>query len=490
MSDRPSGHLEHPAMASPRRPRVAVVGAGISGLATALDLADTGDVDVTVFEADDRIGGKIAASAFAGVEGVDEGADAFLARVPEAVALAHRVGLGDDLVSPEPVGAAVWHDGLHPIPDGLMLGLPGRVLPLATTDLLSWRGKLRAAVEPFLPRTSTSSDSIGEFVRARFGDEVHERLVDSLVGSIYAADTDRFSLAEVPQLAALANGNRSVLLAARRQRRSQAGTATAASSPIFAAPRSGIGAFANAIADAVGTAGGRILTSSPITAVTPTDGGRWTLGAAGDTGDAGDDDRTFDAVIMATPAVATAAVLVDSAPDAAELLRRAETADVIMVTLHVTADEWPDRLRGLSGYLVPKPDQLWVTAASFASQKWGHWRPPNGGEILRVSIGRDGMDVMHLDDGEILRVVLDDLDHHLGVSFAPDEVRITRWPSAFAQYRPHHAGWVDDVEAALPAGLFVTGAGFRGIGIPACVRGAASIAARTSTAARDLAQSS
>ena len=146
--------------------RVAVVGAGISGLSTALSLADTGTVDVTVFESADRVGGKIAASTFAGVDGVDEGADAFLARVPEAVALARRVDLGDELVSPEPVGAAVWHDGLHPIPNGLMLGLPGRILPLATTGLLSWRGKARAALEPFLPRTSTANDSIGDFVAA------------------------------------------------------------------------------------------------------------------------------------------------------------------------------------------------------------------------------------------------------------------------------------------------------------------------------------
>jgi glycine/D-amino acid oxidase-like deaminating enzyme len=123
------------------RPGIAVVGAGISGLATALALVDTGDVDVTVFEADERVGGKIQATPFAGVASVDEGPDAFLARVPEAVSLARRVGLGDELVSPEPVGAAVWHDGLHPIPDGLMLGLPGRILPLATTRLLSWRGK-------------------------------------------------------------------------------------------------------------------------------------------------------------------------------------------------------------------------------------------------------------------------------------------------------------------------------------------------------------
>ncbi|MGB7880806.1 MAG: protoporphyrinogen oxidase, partial [Ilumatobacteraceae bacterium] len=215
--------------------RIAVVGAGISGLAAALALRDADpDTDVVVYESTDRLGGRIATSAFAGVADVDEGADAFLARVPEATALADRVGLGGDLVSPEPVGAAVWRDGLHPIPDGLLLGVPGRLRPLATTKLLTWRGKARAALEPLLPRTSTEADSIGAFVRARFGDEVHEYLVDSLVGSIYATDTDRFSLAEVPQLAALAAGNRSLLLAARRQRAAQ-GTATAATSPIFAA---------------------------------------------------------------------------------------------------------------------------------------------------------------------------------------------------------------------------------------------------------------
>ncbi|HUS41167.1 MAG TPA: protoporphyrinogen oxidase [Ilumatobacteraceae bacterium] len=470
--------------------RVAVVGAGISGLATALALADTDAVEVTVFEAADRVGGKIDASPFAGVTGVDEAADAFLARVPEAVALAHRIGLGDDLVSPEPVGAAVWHDGLQRIPDGLMLGLPGKLLPLATTGLLSWRGKARAAIEPFLPHTSTESDSIGEFVRARFGDEVHERMVDALVGSIYAADTDRFSLAEVPQLAALATGSRSVLLAARRQRRSQAGTATAAASPIFATPRGGIGAFARAAADAVVSAGGRIHTGAPVTSITPSGNGSWSLSLPAAVGsEQAGGGATFDAIVFATPAAATAKVLVEPAPDAAELLGAAQSADVIMVTLHVGSDQWPDRLHGLSGYLVPKPDQRWVTAASFASQKWGHWRPPAGGEILRVSIGRDGMEVMHLDDDEILRVVLDDLAHHLGVRFEPDEIRITRWPAAFAQYRPHHASWVDAVEDALPSGVFVTGAGFRGIGIPACIRAATSVAARASAAARLLAES-
>ena len=141
--------------------RVAVVGAGISGLATALellDLTERSDVEVVLFDAEPAPGGRIRTSPFAGVDHVDEGADAFLARVPEAVALANRVGLGDDLVSPEAVGAAVWYDGLHPIPEGLMLGLPGKLRPLATTGLLSWRGKLRAGIEPLLPRTPIDDD--------------------------------------------------------------------------------------------------------------------------------------------------------------------------------------------------------------------------------------------------------------------------------------------------------------------------------------------
>ncbi len=416
-----------------------------------------------MLEAADRVGGRIDGTPFAGVAQVDAGADAFLARVPDATNLARAVGLADELVSPEPVGAAVWYDGLHPIPEGLLLGLPGRLGPLATTKLLTWRGKLRAAMEPLLPRTSIDDDSIGRLVRARFGNEVHERLVDALVGSIYATDTDRFSLREVPQLYDVAVQERSLLLGARR--RAGAGAATAASSsgpnPIFAAPRGGIAQLAGATAAAIRSAGGTIRTSTSVGALR-SDGGQpagWSI-----------DDERFDAVILATPARVAGTLLADVAPTAAAILGAAETADVVMVTLHVPADQWPDRLRGLSGYLVPKPVQRSVTAVSFGSQKWAHWRPPAGGEILRVSVGRDGVSVLDRTDDDIIASVIDDLRRHLGVTFAPIEIRVTRWPGAFAQYRPHHHRWVDAVEAALPPGIFVTGSSYRGIGIPACVR--------------------
>ena len=208
--------------------RVLVVGGGITGLATAEALV-TGGVDVTVREADARLGGKIRTSTFAGLA-IDEGADAFLARTPEAVQLAARSGLGE-LTSPTDATAAVWHDGLHDIPRAIVLGVPAALGPFVTTGLLSWRGKLRAACEPLLPRTSTADDVLGSFVRRRLGDEVHERLVDALVGSIYATDTDNASLEAVPQLAELAGRGRSLLLTARRARARASPLRRAASAP-------------------------------------------------------------------------------------------------------------------------------------------------------------------------------------------------------------------------------------------------------------------
>ena len=444
--------------------RIAVVGGGITGVAAAHHAATRGG-DVVLFEASPHVGGRVASQPFAGLDHVDSGPDAFLARVPDAVRLATEVGIADELVHPERVGAAVWYDRLHDIPDGLVLGVPGRLRPLALSRLISPLGKARAALEPFLPRTSTEADSIGAFVRARFGDEVHERLVDALVGSIYATDTDRFSLAEIPQLAAL-TGERSLLLAARRTR--SAGTASAAAAPIFATPSGGMARLVEATAEAARTAGAELRLGSPVTVTDSGDG--WRV-----------DDEPVDAVVLCAapralgdtlgrPGGAGGARDAAAVDDVRRLLARGEAADVVMVTLHVVDAEWPDRLRGRSGYLVPKPVQRDVTAVSFGSQKWRHWAPPTGGQILRVSLGRDGAPVLHLSDDEIVTRALADLRRHLGVDLSPREVRVTRWPGAFAQYRPHHRRWVDAVRAALPDGLFVAGAGFDGIGIPACIR--------------------
>lgn len=431
--------------------RVLVVGGGIAGLSAAVSLAEQPGVDVELWEAGPRIGGKIATSRFAGIGHVDEGADAYLTRVPAAVAFAERVGVSD-LTSPTDASAAVWHGRLHPIPGGVVLGMPAAVRPFATTSLLTWRGKARAAVEPLLPRRD-HGDSLGALMRQRFGDEVHERLVDSLVGSIYATDTDRSSLTAVPQLAGLAARHRSLLIGGRAAR----AAAPAASGPIFAAPTAGMAALTSAAADHIRRHGGTIHTGRAAHTIEARGDG-WSV-----------DDRPFDAVILAAPASGTARLLDEAAPDAARRLRAIEYADVIMVRLAIAADAWPQRLHGRSGYLVPKPDQRFVTAASFGSQKWAHWRPADGTQILRTSLGRDGLPVRHLDDAAVIRHTIDDLGRHLELDLQPTEISITRWHDAFPQYRPFHHERVAAIEAALPGGLAIAGASYRGIGVPACI---------------------
>ena len=437
--------------------RVLVVGGGITGLAAAARLVDESDVDVEVWEAGDRLGGKIATSSFGGLDHVDEGADAYLRRVPHAVAFARKVGLdGDDVTSPTGATAMVWFDRMHPIPGGIVLGVPASVRPFVTTSLLSWKGKLRAAAEPFLPRTDPD-DSIGALIRGRFGFEVHDRLVDSLVGSIYATDTDHASLAAVPQLAELARRDRSLLLGGRAARR-RAAAAPTAGGPIFDAPAHGMATLVDAAGQYVTGRGGHISTGRPVEVIEQ-DGAAWIV-----------DGERFDAVVVATPARHAAALLAKVAPEASGELGAFESADVTLVRLLLPAGAIPAEIvHGHSGYLVPKSRQRFVTAVSFGSQKWAHWQLPDGSQLLRVSLGRDGLPVAQLDDQATIDAVLGEVGGHLGVDLQPTEVAITRWTGAFPQYRPHHIDRVAAIERALPPGIHLAGASYRGIGIPACI---------------------
>ncbi|MFM7263381.1 MAG: protoporphyrinogen oxidase [Acidimicrobiales bacterium] len=446
--------------------RVVVIGAGITGLTAAFSvLADAHEpTEVTVLEASPVVGGLIRTSPFAGLPAVDEGADAFLTRVPWAVQLAGDLGLGGALTSPTGAGAYVWHDRLHEIPGDILMGVPAKVRAFAMSGLFSPVGKLRAGIEPLLPRMP-HGDSIGTLIRRRFGRQVHERLVDPLVGSIYAADTDRFSLEAVPQINALTS-HRSLLAAAADARR-----VPAQSGPVFAVPLKGMGSLVATLAEKVTSLGGRIVTSARVNEVSRSADGYTVLTDS--------DTLRCDAVVLASPAAHTAPIVKPLDDEVSGALAQWHHASVAMVTLAVPGNQWRREWTG-SGYLVPKPDQRWVTAASFGSNKWAHWRPDDGSQVLRVSLGRDGSDVMHHDDTALLELTLADLKHHLGTDFQPQETRITRWTHSFPQYRPHHFARLSRMEAGLAQsapGVFLAGASYRGIGIPACVQQGRSAAA-------------
>src|SRR5687767_5419373 len=189
--------------------RVTVVGGGITGLAAAYTAAQAG-AEVTLLEAGTRLGGCIEGATVGGAS-VEAGADAFLARVPEAAALAKAVGLGDELVAPAPVGPMVWSGGrLRRFPEGLLLGVPAGVTAVARSGVLSVGGMARAALDLVLPATPVADDvSVAELVGRRFGREVVERLVDPLIGGINAGRSEELSAAAVaPQIVAAARAHR------------------------------------------------------------------------------------------------------------------------------------------------------------------------------------------------------------------------------------------------------------------------------------------
>ena len=449
---------------------VVVIGAGITGLSAALRvLREPHPPRVTIFEAHDRIGGVIHASPFAGIAALDESADAFLTRTPAAIKLAKHVGLEHVLTSPATGEAYIWQGTLQPIPHGTTLGVPGSVRSAWSTPILSTSGKLRASLEPLLPqRVGRNTDNLGAAIRARCGNQVLERIVDPLVGSIYATDTDAFSVKGMPQIADLLAQPRSLMSSVR-----DALAKRTATGPIFAAPLTGMYSFTTAIADHVKQLGGVIELSSPVRAIEQPKRGQYFVQT---------DDGTVlcDAVIMASPARHSAELVRALSAEANTYLAAREHASVIMITLTVPRHQWPQHLTG-SGYLVPKPNQTAVTAVSFASNKWSHVQTPDNSMVLRISLGRDGLPMHHLDDAALLNLAIADVYWQTGVDIVPSNVRITRWVESFPQYRPDHFDAVDRLEHVLDAaapGVVFAGASYRGIGIPSCITDAHRSAAR------------
>ena len=458
-----------------RRPVVAVVGGGVAGLAAARDLTVGDVVDVVLVEASDRLGGMIATSEFAG-RPVDEGADAFLARVPHAIDLCRELGLDGDLVSPAVGSALVWSRGaLRRIPEGIVLGVPTDFHALARSGVVSFGGAARAAADLVLPgRARAGDESVGALVRRRMGDEVAELLVDPLLGGINAGDADRLSLAaSAPQIAEAAT-HRSLAAGLRAQRR-RAG-APQPGQPVFHALPEGMQRLTDALAAAV--TGADVRLGTRVTSLART-AGRYRLDL--DAGPAVD----ADAVVLAAPAWEAARLVRPLAAGAATALEGVEYASVVLVTMALPRSAVAHDLDA-SGFLVPRPNGCLMTACSFASTKWAHLA--GDPVVLRVSAGRFGDErALDLDEGALVDALVAELGEMLGVGAFPTEVRVRRWPRAFPQYTPGHLERVAAIERELAAaapGVALAGAAYRGVGIPACIaqgRAAAAAAARAAT---------
>jgi protoporphyrinogen/coproporphyrinogen III oxidase len=480
---------------------VVIVGGGIAGLAAAFFLRGE-PVRVTVLEGSPRLGGKLAVSEVAGVA-VDEGAEALLVRRPEGTDLISDVGLADRLVTPGTTSSAIWtRDGMHPLPRRQFMGVPADLSgdgDLTRSGVLSPEGLARARQDLDLPPTPRDGDTaVAAYVGARFGDEVVERLVDPLLGGVYAGRSEDLSFeATLGPLAAAAPAHRSLssavasLLPAPPPQNQQApGTAPPPRPPVFTTLTGGLGTLPAAVAEASGAA---IRTRATVRELARTaTGWRLTVGSA-----AAPEEITADAVVLAVPARPAARLLggAPGASTAAAALGGIEYASMAIVTLAYPRSRVPAIRDAVaqgeprSGYLVPAVEKRAVKAVTFSTVKWPHL--VSGTEpvdLIRCSIGRMGEEgVLQRADSELAALAAADLAEASGAQGAPLDTRVTRWGGGLPQYSVGHLDRVAAIRAGVDAqpGLAVCGAAYDGLGIPACIATARTAAERTLGYLRD-----
>lgn len=452
--------------------RVVVVGGGIAGLAAAHALAIDG-VDVTVVESTDALGGKLRISEVAGVP-VDEGAEMFLRRVPEALDLVATLGRSDEVVSPRTTAASVWSRGsLQPMPARTVMGLPSD--PAALRGVLSASEVSRVALDRFLPGAAPGEDiSVGKWVAHRVGRAVADRLVDPLLGGVYAGRADELSLAAtIPQLP---RDERSLLAAARRVVPKSPST-----DPVFATVTGGMGSLPASVVAAIHSHGGVVVTGRAVRRLDRKDGG-WRV-VHGPTIDEQVIDA--DAVIVAVPAAPAARLLADIAPGAATELGSIDAASMAIITTAWRPADAP--VIETSGYLVPAIYGRSVKAVTFASSKWQHLSASDV-VIVRCSIGRHG-DVGDLqrDDADLVGAAILELTSYAGFRGAPIDSRVSRWGGGLPQYAVGHRDRVARIRSAVACvpGLAVCGATYDGVGVPACIRTGQAAAAQVMLRTRE-----
>ena len=442
---------------------VVVVGGGIAGLVAARDLAASG-ADVLLLEASPAVGGKLRTAEVAGMR-VDVGAEAMLARRPEGVALAAELGV--ELAHPTGATSRVWSRGeLRPLPRSLM-GVPLDLDQLAASGILSAEGLARVRSEDTGDPGSLPEDvSVGDLVAARLGDEVVDRLVEPLLGGVYAGRSRRLSAAAaVPQLLAMAR--RGPLL-------EQAAALPTSDGPVFGSLEGGMGRLPGLLVE---QAGFEVRTGATVRELSASWQG-WEL-TVGPTIAA--ERIRADAVVLATPAAPTARLLDDVVPDAARDLAGIEHASVAVVTHAFRAEDLPERLLEVSGFLVPPVEQRAVKASTFSFAKWAWVRDLDADVVvLRASLGRHGEEsTLQAPDPALVRTSLAELAALAGITAPPVDSHVQRWGGALPQYAVGHPARVARVRAAVATlpGLELCGAAYDGVGIPAVIGSARRAAA-------------
>jgi oxygen-dependent protoporphyrinogen oxidase len=477
--------------------RVAVVGGGISGLAAAhrlLELDPT--IELSLLEAGPRLGGVLETSRRDGFL-LEAAADNFMTTPSAALDLCHRLGLDRDLIAPDEhrrQALVVNRGRLLPVPQGFILMAPSRLGPMVRTKTLSMAGKLRAAMEYFLPSRadSTVDESLHSFVTRRFGREVFERLVEPLIGSIYTADPRRLSVeATFPRFRQMEREHGSLLRAMWRQRKpsgqraARAGQrsaerASGARYGQFVSLRGGIGTLVEALWQRLPE--GTVRLNSPVIGLQRVAGHTWRLS----TGGPEPDFLEVDGVILATPAHHSAGLLAPVDAELAAELAAIDSSSCAVVALGYQRDQIGDDLNGF-GFVVPACEEKLILSCSYSSVKYAG-RAPDDAVLFRVFVGgtRQGH-LLAWDDHRLVELAAQQLAELLQIRGEPVLSQVTRQDRAMPQYHVGHIQRLERIDSRLRSlpGVALASNALRGVGLPACIQSGEAAAAAVVAQGKD-----
>lgn len=450
---------------------VAIVGGGFSGLALAHHVRQRAPAArVMVFEASDRLGGKVSTDIIETEHGrfiVEAGPDSFLAAKPWAMDLARELGLEQRIIPinrvSRPVNVLSRGESVR-LPAGLSLAAPALLRPFVASRLLTPSGRARALREPRVPvRWDDDDESVGAFIRRRFGPEMLDWVAEPLMAGIYNADPDRMSLlATFPHLRLQERRQGGLIRAARAAWRQRSPTRP----PVFLSFTDGMQTLSDALINRLGAG---VVVSAEVRGTSIAPDGSHRLALA--------DGRCIQAkqVVLATPASVSAAITRASFPRLAALLDELRTNPAGSMSLAYRDGQVSQPLSGY-GLLLPLRERRPINAVTVASKKFPG-RAPSGWTLIRVFFGgARSPETMALDDVELARLVDAQLGELLGVSGPPLFRRITRWPGGSPQYDVGHLDRIAAIDHALPNGLHVVGSAFRGVGLPDLAREADELA--------------
>jgi len=451
--------------------RVAVIGGGISGLAAAHRLVELDPgCEVRLFEAGSRLGGVISTVHEEGFQ-VEQSADNFITTFPWGLDLCERLGLTDQLIQTNPVHRQTYvirKGKLYKLPDGFLMMAPTRMWPLALTPVLSPLGKLRAAMEYLIPPHMDEADeSMASFVCRRLGRETFDRLVEPLVGAVYAADMNKLSVnATLPRFRQMEREHGSLIRAMRKNMKAQpkAKAESGARYSMFVTLRDGLCCMIDAMAARL--PGGTVQLNTPVERIERSGDG-WLVSAKGMK-----DAEQFDGLIIATPSGTSARLLSPIDADLGKDLGTICHSGTAIVSLGYDRDQVGHSLDGM-GAVVPKIENSPILACSFSSQKYTH-RAPEGKVLLRVFVGGANREEMaEMPDEQLRPLVTKHLEGLLKVRGEPSYCNIAHWPGTMPQYHVGHKELVARIFSSVEKidGVELAGNAFNGVGLPDCIHG-------------------